>query len=252
MSPEKHRGTIRLWAVLVWLLVWQLGAMAIDQKIILVSPIEVLTRFLKLLPMLEFWHTIAYSLLRITLGFLFGVAAGTVFAALSARFRRIEELLAPALLAIRSIPVASFIILALILFSSRNLAVLISFLIVLPIVYSNILSGIRAADHELLEMAQVFRIPAARRLRYVYLPQVMPYFQSACGSALGLSWKSGIAAEVIGMPDGSIGEQLQQAKLYLDTPDLFCWTLVIVLVSLAFEKVFLALLGWTQHALERM
>lgn len=252
MSPEKHRGTIRLWAVLVWLLVWQLGAMAIDQKIILVSPFDVLVRLAELLPTLDFWQTIGYSLLRITLGFLFGVTAGTVFAALSARFRRIEELLAPALLAIRSIPVASFIILALILFSSRNLAVLISFLIVLPIVYSNILSGIRAADRELLEMAQVFRIPAARRLRYVYLPQVMPYFQSACGSALGLSWKSGIAAEVIGMPDGSIGEQLQQAKLYLDTPDLFCWTLVIVLVSLAFEKIFLALLGWTQHALERM
>ena len=252
MSPEKHRGTIRLWAVLVWLLVWQLGAMAIDQKIILVSPLDVLVRLAELLPTLDFWQTIGYSLLRITLGFLLGVTAGTVFAALSARFQRIEELLAPALLAIRSIPVASFIILALILFSSRNLAVLISFLIVLPIVYSNILSGIRAADRELLEMAQVFRIPAARRLRYVYLPQVMPYFQSACGSALGLSWKSGIAAEVIGMPDGSIGEQLQQAKLYLDTPDLFCWTLVIVLVSLAFEKIFLALLGWTQHALERM
>lgn len=252
MSPETHRGTIRLWAVLVWLLVWQLGAMAIDQKIILVSPFDVLVRLAELLPTLDFWQTIGYSLLRITLGFLLGVAAGTVFAALSARFRRVEEFLAPALLAIRSIPVASFIILALILFSSRNLAVLISFLIVLPIVYSNILSGIRAADHELLEMAQVFRIPAARRLRYVYLPQVMPYFQSACGSALGLSWKSGIAAEVIGMPDGSIGEQLQQAKLYLDTPDLFCWTLVIVLVSLAFEKIFLALLGWTQHALERM
>ena len=252
MSPEKSRGTIRLWAVLVWLAVWQLGAMAIDQKIILVSPIDVLARLVKLLPTMGFWQTIAYSLLRITLGFLLGVAAGTVFAALSARFRRVEELLAPALLAIRSIPVASFIILALILFSSRNLAVLISFLIVLPIVYSNVLSGIRAADRGLLEMAQVFRIPAARRLRYVYLPQVMPYFQSACGSALGLSWKSGIAAEVIGMPDGSIGEQLQQAKIYLDTPDLFCWTLVIVLVSLAFEKIFLALLGWTQHALGRM
>lgn len=252
MSPEKSRGTVRFWAVLVWLAVWQLGAMAIDQKIILVSPVDVLARLVELLPTLGFWQTIAYSLVRITLGFLLGVAAGTVFAALSARFRRVEEFLAPALLAIRSIPVASFIILALILFSSRNLAVLISFLIVLPIVYSNVLSGIRAADRDLLEMAQVFRIPAARRLRYVYLPQVMPYFQSACGSALGLSWKSGIAAEVIGMPDGSIGEQLQQAKIYLDTPDLFCWTLVIVLVSLAFEKAFLALLGSSQRALRRM
>ena len=86
----------------------------------------------------------------------------------------------------------------------------------------------------------------------MYLPQVMPYFLSACGSALGLCWKSGIAAEVIGMPEGSIGEQLQQAKIYLTTPDLFAWTLVIVLVSLAFEKVFLALLKRGEHALERM
>ena len=105
---------------------------------------------------------------------------------------------------------------------------------------------------DVMMMARVFRIPAARRIRYVYLPQVIPYFRSACGSALGLCWKSGIAAEVIGMPDGSIGEQLQQAKIYLNTPDLFAWTLVIVLVSLVFEKVFLALLKWGERALERM
>ena len=124
MSSKKSRGPIRLWAVLVWLIVWQLGAMVIDQKIILVSPFSVLARLLELLPTLDFWQTIAYSLLRITLGFFCGVVAGTVFAALSSRFQRIEELLAPLLLAIKSIPVASFIILTLILFSSRNLAVL--------------------------------------------------------------------------------------------------------------------------------
>ena len=244
--------TIRAWAVLVWLALWQLGAMAIDQQIILVSPLRVLSRLWELIPTPDFWGSIAYSLVRITAGFLLGVAAGTVLAALSARFRRVEELLAPALLAIKSIPVASFIILALILFSSRNLSVLISFLIVLPVLYTNILSGIRAADPQLLEMARAFRIPTLRSIRYVYLPQVLPYFQSACGSALGLCWKSGIAAEVIGMPDGSIGEQLQQAKIYLNTPDLFAWTLVIVLVSLAFEKFFLALLKQVERAQERM
>ena len=236
--------TIRAWAVLVWLALWQLGAMAIDQQIILVSPLRVLSRLWELIPTPDFWGSIAYSLVRITAGFLLGVAAGTVLAALSARFRRVEELLAPAMLAIKSIPVASFIILALILFSSRNLAVPISFLIVLPVLYSNVLGGIRAADSQLMEMARV--------IRYVYLPQVMPYFLSACGSALGLCWKSGIAAEVIGMPEGSIGEQLQQAKVYLDTPDLFAWTLVIVLVSLAFERAFLALLRRGARAMERM
>ena len=187
--------TIRAWAVLVWLALWQLGAMAIDQQIILVSPLRVLSRLWELIPTPDFWGSIAYSLVRITAGFLLG--------ALSARFRRVEELLAPAMLAIKSIPVASFIILALILFSSRNLAVPISFLIVLPVLYSNVLGGIRAADSQLMEMARVFRIPVGRSIRYVYLPQVMPYFLSACGSALGLCWKSGIAAEVIGMPEGS-------------------------------------------------
>ena len=248
----KGRRTIRAWAVLFWLLLWQAGAMAIDQRIILVSPLTVLARLTELVPTLDFWGAIGYSLVRITAGFLLGVAAGTLLAALSARFRRVEELLAPALLAIKSIPVASFIILALILFSSKNLAVLISFLIVLPVLYTNLLSGIRAADPQLLEMARVFRVPALRGIRYVYLPQVLPYYLSASGSALGVCLKSGIAAEVSGMPDGSIGEQLQQAKIYLNTPDLFAWTLVIVLVSLIFEKVFLALLKRGERALERM
>ena len=233
--------TIRAWAVLVWLALWQLGAMAIDQQIILVSPLRVLSRLWELIPTPDFWGSIAYSLVRITAGFLLGVAAGTVLAALSARFRRVEELLAPAMLAIKSIPVASFIILALILFSSRNLAVPISFLIVLPVLYSNVLGGIRAADPQLLEMARVFRVPVSRQLRGIYLPAVLPYFRSAVSLGLGLCWKSGAAAEVIGLPAGSIGEALYTAKVYFQTGDLFAWTAVIVTVSVIFERLFLRL-----------
>ncbi len=248
----KQGGILRPWAVLVWLLIWQLGAMAMDQQILLVSPIAVLIRLGTLAVEPSFWKAVGFSLLRITGGFFLGAAVGTVLAALSARLRRVEELLAPLLLAIKSIPVASFIILSLILFSSRNLSVLISFLMVLPVLYAGVLGGIRAMDKQMLEMAQVFQIPTPRRVRYVYLPQVLPYFRAACASALGLCWKSGIAAEVIGMPTGSIGERLQQAKIYLDTPDLFAWTLVIVLVSLAFERLFLALLQIATRYLGRM
>lgn len=248
----KQGGILRPWAVLVWLLIWQLGAMAMDQQILLVSPIAVLIRLGTLAVEPSFWKAVGFSLLRITGGFFLGAAVGTVLAALSARLRRVEELLAPLLLAVKSIPVASFIILSLILFSSRNLSVLISFLMVLPVLYTGVLGGIRAMDKQMLEMAQVFQIPMPRRVRYVYLPQVLPYFRAACASALGLCWKSGIAAEVIGMPTGSIGERLQQAKIYLDTPDLFAWTLVIVLVSLAFERLFLALLQIATRYLGRM
>lgn len=123
---------------------------------------------------------------------------------------------------------------------------------VLPVIYANVLGGIEATDQKLLEMAQVFQIPVNRQIRYLYVPQVMPFFQSGCAVALGLCWKAGVAAEVIGMPQGSIGEKLQQAKVYLDTPDLFAWTLVIVLISLSFEKAFLALLRKAVRRSERM
>lgn len=236
------RRKIKLWAVISWLLVWQACSMAVKSDIFLVSPLRVVSRLFELAVTAKFWQSIGFSLARIGSGFLLAMCCGIVLAALAARYSRIEELLAPAVLAIKTIPVASFIILALIWFSSRNLAVLISFLMVLPIIYTNVLDGIRAVKPEMLEMAALFRIPAVTRVRCVYLPEVMPFFRSGCTVALGLCWKSGIAAEVIGVPKGSIGEHLQQAKIYLETPDLFAWTIVIVLVSVLFEKIIRLLL----------
>jgi NitT/TauT family transport system permease protein len=156
------------------------------------------------------------------------------------------------MITIKSVPVVSFIILALIWFSSKNLAVLISFLMVLPIIYTNTLMGINNLDKDLKEMAKVFKIPTLRRIRYIEAPQIMPFFYSGCEIALGLCWKSGIAAEVIGIPKGSIGERLQQAKVYLDTPDLFAWTVVIVILSFLFERLILTLLKQLQKASERI
>lgn len=251
----KNAKAVRVWAVLFWLLVWQAASIALDKVTyltLLVSPVQVLVRLGQLLLTAEFWGSVAFSLSRIAAGFFLAAALAVVLAALSARFTVVRELLAPAMLAIKSVPVASFIILALILFSSKNLAALISFLMVLPVLYTNVLTGIQSADPQLMEMAQVFRLSSARRVRYLYLPQVMPYFRSGCTVALGLCWKAGIAAEVIGIPKGSIGEHLQQAKVYLDIPDLFAWTLVIVLASLAFEKLVLAALNAAARRLERM
>ena len=226
--------------------------MALDQEILLVSPISVIVRLFSLMTTLPFWESIWFSFIRICSGFLAAVIAGTLLAALSVRFRRISELLAPLMLAVKAIPVASFIILVLIWIPSRNLSVFISFLMVLPVIYTNVLDGIRSANADLLEMARVFSITVWRKIRYIYIFQVFPFFRSACTISLGLCWKSGIAAEVIGIPDGSIGENLYQAKIYLNTPDLFAWTLVIVLISLGFEKLFLFLLDLGCSRLERM
>ena len=179
--------------------------------------------------------------MRILIGFLGAVAGGCLLAVLTVHFPLLHTLLAPVLHIIKAAPVASFIILALVWLNSRSLSLFISALMVLPPVYLNVLEGICRTDRRLLEMARVFRVPFGRRLRGIYLPQVMPYFRTAVSLGLGLCWKAGAAAEIIGLPAGSMGERLYTAKVYFQTADLFAWTVTIVAVSVAFERLFLAL-----------
>lgn len=240
----------KLGAVVFWLLLWQLAAMALHQEILLASPVSVLFRLLELLPQGDFWRTVLFSFSRITLGFLLACVFGSLLGALAARFPWVRSLAAPLMSAARATPVASFIILALLWASPRFLSAVISFLMAAPIVYENVLEGAGNLDRKLSQMAQVFQIPLPRRLRFLYLPQILPYFRSACASALGLCWKAGAAAEVIGLPVGSIGERLYEAKIYLETPDLFAWTAVVVLISVLSGRAFLFLLDALRRRLE--
>ncbi len=237
----------RLLIILFWMLVWQLAAWLLHNKIILVGPVETGLALLRLVPTGSFWLSIAHSFAKISLGFLMAFFSGIALGGLSFRFPLLREFLAPLFSLLRSIPVASFVILALIWVGSRQLAVLISFLVVLPMIYVNTLAGLESTDQKLLEMARVFHIPALKQIRYIYLPALLPYLLSGCKAAIGMSWKSGVAAEVIGIPDHSIGERLYMSKIYLDTAGLFAWTFVIIVVSAVFERVFLALLSCLQQ-----
>ena len=243
---------IKLWALIFWLFVWQGLSICIGQEILLASPLSVLNRLISLASGLDFWRSIAFSLQRIVLGFFLATFIGIIFATFAARFHLIEQLLAPLILFVNSTPVASIIILLLIWFSSGHLAMIISFLMVLPIIYTNILSGIKSTDSKLLEMADVFEVPIGKRITYIYISQVLPYFKAACLIGLGLSWKAGIAAEVIGIPRGSIGFDLHQARIFLLTADLFAWTITIIILSTLFERVFMFLLTQAINKLERL
>jgi NitT/TauT family transport system permease protein len=224
-------------AVGVWLLVWQGVALAVGRDVLLVGPVEVVVRLGELLPTPDFWSTVAHSSLRVGGGFVIGVVAGAVLAVGAAALPLVDALTAPLLGAVRSTPVVSFIILVLLWADSGRLALVISALMVLPVVQLNVLAGIRARDAALLEVARVFRVPVLRRVRAVDLPAVLPFLVAACRLGVGLAWRSGVAAEVIGLPAGSIGERLYEAKLFLSTGDLLAWTLVVVLLGMACERL---------------
>ncbi len=239
-------------SILVLLGIWQAAAQAMNQRILLVTPLVVFQRLWRLLLQRNFWQTVLYSFARIESGLFLALLLGTILALLAFRFHVMEVFFWPVLVMIKTVPVASFIIIALVWLRSARLSVFISFLMVLPVVYFNVLQGMKSTDKKLLEAAEVFRMPNRRRFLYIYLPAVRPFFLSACMTALGISWKAGVAAEIIGVPKGSIGEKLYEAKIYLNTGDLFAWTLVIVLISVTFEKCFLWLLQKLFDRLEKI
>lgn len=239
MAPK-----LRPWSVALWLLAWQGGSMALAAAVpggglLLASPVQAARRLLELLPSAAFWRAAGNSSLRISGGFLLSCGLALLLASLAAGRPWLQDLLAPPVAAVKAVPVASFIILALVWLDSRSLSFFISALMVFPPVYLNVLEGLRGTDVQLLELAQVYRIPLRRRIWGIYVPQVLPFFRSASSLALGLCWKAGVAAEVIGLPAGTVGERLYTAKIYLQTPDLFAWTTVVLVLAALFEKLFL-------------
>lgn len=236
----------RLAVAAFWLAAWQLASMAVDSRIVLVGPAEVACRLAELVLEADFWVSMGLSLGRVATGFGLAVVAGVALAAWASRSRVVEGLLAPLVGAVKAAPVASFVVLLLMWVSSRRLSVAVSFLMAFPILYTNVLAGVRQTDPALLEMADVFGVSGWARVRTVYAAQVVPYLRAGLSLAMGLSWKSGIAAEVIGLPAPSIGIHLYDAKVYLDVPGLLAWTVVIVALSVGLEALLGRLLDWAQ------
>jgi len=234
-----HKG---LPALIFWALVWQCAAMAMGNPLLLPTPGQVLLRLWQLLGEAVFWQVTLLSIGRVLLGVVLGILLGVLLAVLTNVSSLADMLVAPAMTAIQATPVASFAILVLIWLERDFVPVLICVLMVLPVIWNALSTGIRETDVQLLEMAKVCRLPKLRVLRRIYVPSVLPYFRSAGTSALGLGWKAGIAAEVLTVPKHSIGRMISEGKLYLMTEDLFAWTLMVVILSILLQKIMLRLL----------
>lgn len=228
--------------ILFWLSVWQLAAAMMHNDILLVGPFQVVKALWENIARTDFLKIVIFSFGRIGLGFLLALVLGFILGALSYRFKILKVFLAPLMTTLQSIPVASFVVLLLIWFGSEALSFFSSFLVVFPSVYVNTMSGFESTDKQLLEMADVFHIKGWNRFLYLYRPAVMPYLISCLKISLGMSWKSGVAAEVIGIPKFSLGERLYMSKIYLDTAGLFAWTLMVIFLSFIFEKAVLYLI----------
>ncbi len=240
---KRAKNFLRIGAIsLFWIAIWFVAAICVNQELLLPSPTDVIVRLFELVVTTEFWLTAATSLFRIFLGTLFAIVLGAVLAMLSSKTKIVYELLFPIVSVIKSTPVASFIILALIWIGRDYLPSFISVLIVFPVAYTNVYEGIKNISVQLLEVARIYDFSFSKKMLKLYVPSVMPYFIAACKSSLGLAWKAGIAAEVLVRPQISIGNELYESKLYLETTNLFAWTAVVIVLSILLEAVFMNLL----------
>lgn len=225
-----------------WLGVWQLAAMAVDLELLLPSPVQVWTSLTALAGTDTFWLSALFTLARVFAGLLGGTVLGGLLAFATHFSPSASLLLAPAIRVVRATPVVSFILLVYLWVSRANIPGVIAAMMVLPVVWGGLTAGLDGVDPQLLELARAYRFSRWKTLRLIYLPSLRPHFVSSFLTAFGLAWKSGVAAEVICPPKLAIGSRIQQARLALETADLFAWTLVIIVLSLALEGLLRRLL----------
>ena len=230
-------------SIIIWLLIWVITAVLINNQIFLPGPKDVISALCKMATTSSFYLTILTSLKGIAIGFLVGLVGGIILSSLAYICNFLEVFFGTFMKVIKSIPVASFIILTLFWVSSDKLPILISALIVLPIIYNSFLMALKGTDKKLLEFSKVYRLSPIKKVIYIYIPSAITPLISGCQIAIGYAWKSGVAAEIIGLIRGTIGNELYQTKLYLATDELFAWTLSIILMSFLCEKLIVFLLS---------
>ena len=239
----KNKNITRVMIAIFWIAIWEIASLLIGKEVYLPSPLNTIKALLTLSITSKFWYSIAMTFIRVVLGFVISCIAGIILGIICGLNRFLYELLNPLVIAIKSTPVMSIIIIALIWFQSGRVPIFVCFLMCFPIIWTNAVEGIRQVSKDLLQMAKVYRVNRSLIIRRIYIPSIRPYLIAGVTTALGLGWKVTVAAEVLSNPKFSIGGNLYGAKVYLESSQLFAWTSVVIILSFAFEYLFKYIIG---------
>ena len=226
-------------AVLVFVAVWWLAALAIGTELVLPSPAAVVKECGEMLASGSFWKSIGMSTLRALWAFALSLVLALVLG-ISAGYREgVARFLSPLVTLLRSVPTISVIFLVLVMLPSGQVPVLIGFLVVFPLLYEGTKEGCRSVDPDLVALSEVYRVPVSERIRKCYLPAMLPSLFSVCRSAIGLTLKVVIAAEAIAATGMSLGRLMNSAKVRLESGQLLAYTLAAIAVSFLLEGLVL-------------
>lgn len=221
-------------------LVWAAAAKAVNASLILPSPAAVLQVFGKLRASSALAQAVTGTLLRVLEAFALSLLIGSLTGILSGLYNSVEFFLSPFLTTIRATPVLALILVLMFWMSSSQVPVISAFLMAYPVMHTSLHTGIRLTDRDLIEMAQLFRVPRAQQFFLLRLPSALGHFLAGARNSLGLCWKVVVAGEVISQPQFALGTKLQEARLSLETSEVFAWVFITVLLC-GFSEYLLSL-----------
>ncbi len=229
------------------LLLWSLGAFLVDSSLILPNVLEVFETLGKLLHTPIFYEHLLATTIRSLSAFVQSLFISILLGTLCGISSFAEDFFSFPMAIIKSAPVVSFILLALFWFTTDEVPVFVSILMTMPVLTSAVTSGIHSVDRKLLDMAQVYQFSLYKKIRYVYIPSVLPFFFAGSISAFGLSWKVVVAAEVLSLPKRAVGTALQTGKVHLETGEVFAVSIAVIVLSYVLETLFVLLIRKKQR-----
>lgn len=220
-----------------WLGAWEIIALFFSNRFLFPSIGQTALALYDVVISENFIINVSLTLLRVLTGLIIGVFCGALFAFLTNRFEYFSYIFKPVITIFKSTPVASFIIILWIIMNGSALSVFICFMMVMPIVWQNLVDGYNAIDKELLEVSDIFEFDYFKKARLIIFPTLFRYLIPAIITSVGLAWKSEIAAEIIAYTENSIGAAINDSKMNFDTPSVFAWTLIVIALSVLFERL---------------
>ena len=225
--------------VLIWLfyfILWQMIAMIVNQSVILPSFLDVLNRLVYILSDVSFYNHLFITLFRAILGTLSAFILSFIFAILSYDFKLINQGLKPLVLVSKTIPNITYILLVLIWFSREMSVFFVTLLILFPVLYTQISTGLLGINPEHLEVLKLYPETYFHRLTKVIIPLIRISLFEGLKGALSLGFKVGVMAEILGQVQPGLGYLMHIARMNFETVDLFAYTAIMIMVVVLFEK----------------
>lgn len=227
----------KLWIIIGWIIVWHIIYVIVNKPILIPSPFNTIKALIEMTKQKQFYLDAGFTVIRVVTGVAVSMGIGSSTALVSYFFPLFKDILHPMVKLIQSTPVMAIIIVALVWFPSIYVPIFVCFLMCYPIAYNHTLTGLYSVDKDLLEMSKIYAVKKRYIITDIYLPHLRGATISILHLSMGMAWKVVIAAEVLAAAKKSIGYNMLNAKVYLETEQLFAWIIIIVFLSSVGESI---------------